>query len=54
VRTQLPYALVAASIAMLVGNLPAGFGLSPWISLAMGLVAVAAFVRFIGRPIKTA
>jgi len=36
VKTQLPYALTAAGIAAVVGYIPAGYGLSPWISLAMG------------------
>ena len=50
VRTQLPYALLAAGVALLVGTLPAGFGVSPWISLALGLGILAAAVRFLGRP----
>lgn len=33
VRTQLPYALVVASVALLGGYLPAGYGLSPYVSL---------------------
>ncbi|AWT60036.1 MAG: Malate-2H(+)/Na(+)-lactate antiporter [Candidatus Moanabacter tarae] len=37
VRTQLPYALIAAFAALILGFLPVGFGLSPWISLLLGL-----------------
>jgi Na+/H+ antiporter NhaC len=36
VRTQLPYALIAAGVAALVGFLPTGWGLSPWVGLAVG------------------
>lgn len=50
VRTQTPYALVCAGVAMVIGYVPAGFGLSPWISLPVGLVALAAVVRLVGRP----
>lgn len=35
-RTQLPYALLAASIAALAGFIPLGLGLSPWICLTLG------------------
>lgn len=50
VRTQLPYALAAGAIALLLGHLPAGFGLNPWLLLVLGLVACAATVRLLGRP----
>ncbi len=36
VRTQMPYALSVAVVALVCGYLPAGFGVSPWISLAGG------------------
>ncbi|TDJ54122.1 MAG: Na+/H+ antiporter NhaC family protein, partial [Gemmatimonadetes bacterium] len=40
VRTQMPYALLAAGVAGVVGSIPAGFGMSPWISLPVGIVAL--------------
>jgi len=49
VRTQLPYALTVAAIAGLVGALPSGFGISPWISLVAGAAAVLAVIRIMGR-----
>ncbi|MDF1661809.1 MAG: Na+/H+ antiporter NhaC family protein [Planctomycetota bacterium] len=49
VRTQLPYAVYAATIAILFGFLPAGFGLSPWIGLVFGGAALIAGVRFFGK-----
>tara|TARA_B100000035_G_scaffold293746_1_gene283438 strand:+ start:387 stop:674 length:288 start_codon:yes stop_codon:yes gene_type:complete len=35
-RTQLPYALLAASVAALAGFIPMGLGLSPWLCLIVG------------------
>ncbi|MBT8496499.1 MAG: Na+/H+ antiporter NhaC family protein [Deltaproteobacteria bacterium] len=51
VRTQLPYAVTVGGIAIATGFLPAGFGMSPWISLAIGLVLVFLVVRFVARPV---
>jgi Na+/H+ antiporter NhaC len=51
VRTQLPYALTAAALAVGVGYAPAGFGISPvWLLLA-GAAICWALVRFYGRPV---
>ncbi|MGH8194098.1 MAG: hypothetical protein ACREQ8_06835, partial [Woeseiaceae bacterium] len=49
VRTQLPYALTVAGVAMLVGNIPASLGLSPWISLGIAAVLLAGILRYFGR-----
>jgi Na+/H+ antiporter NhaC len=55
VRTQLPYALLAAGIAMLVGDLPTAlWGINPLISLVLGLVLMYAVLRVIGRPVEGA
>jgi Na+/H+ antiporter NhaC len=50
VRTQAPYALLCAGVASVVGFLPAGLGVPPWISLPAGAVILVAFLRFFGRP----
>ena len=50
VRTQLPYALVVAAVGMAVGDVPTAYGLSPWISLAIGTLILLALLRFLGRP----
>jgi Na+/H+ antiporter NhaC len=42
VRTQLPYALITAAAATLLGFVPAGLGVSPWLSLLAGVAALAA------------
>lgn len=50
VRTQLPYALTAAFIGVLLGYLPAGWGVSPWISLVIAGIVCWAVIRIIGKP----
>jgi tetracycline resistance efflux pump len=40
VRTQLPYALIAAGTAALLGFLPAGFGIPGPVGLALGAIAL--------------
>ncbi|CAN5726670.1 Na+/H+ antiporter NhaC family protein [soil metagenome] len=49
VRTQLPYALVVAAVGMAVGDIPTAYGLSPWVSLAIGVVILWLALRFFGR-----
>jgi Na+/H+ antiporter NhaC len=50
VRTQLPYAITAGVGAVVFGTLPAGFGVSPWITLPIGILFILLTVRFVGRP----
>lgn len=45
VKTQMPYALTVAATATLLGTLPAGLGVSPALSLPLGM-AVLALVLF--------
>ncbi len=49
VRTQLPYALTIAAISAVAGMLPAGFGVSPAISLVLGLPACVAVLGIFGK-----
>ncbi len=51
VKTQLPYALLAAVVGMLVGDIPTAFGLSPWISIALGTLILIAFLRIVGKKV---
>jgi len=37
VRTQIPYALLAATLALIVGFIPAGLGAPGWMSLLLGI-----------------
>lgn len=51
VRTQLPYALFAGIIAIVLGTLPAGFGVPWWICLPLGSIALIVGVRVVGRTV---
>lgn len=48
VRTQLPYALLAGLVAVVLGYLPAGIGLSPWLSIPVGIAFCAGAVMLVG------
>ena len=50
VRTQLPYALVAALAGLLLGEIPVAAGLlHPLAGLALGMGTIAAIIWFFGR-----
>ncbi len=53
VKTQMPYALTVAGISALCGYLPVGFGLSPWLSLGLGVVGVVSVVWLLGKRVHT-
>lgn len=48
-RTQLPYALTAAGLAVVCGYLPAAMGLPAWVALAIGGAACWGAIRFAGK-----
>jgi Na+/H+ antiporter NhaC len=50
VRTQLPYAMAVAGVALIAGIIPTGFGLPWWIALPVCAVLLVAVVRFFGKP----
>lgn len=49
VKTQLPYALVTAIVAILVGIIPATFGLSPILSFIGSIVAFYLILKVFGK-----
>ena len=49
VRTQLPYALLVGIVGLSVGTIPGGFGMSPWISIVIGIVILAVVLRALGK-----
>ncbi|MFT5142920.1 MAG: Na+/H+ antiporter NhaC [Rhodothermales bacterium] len=51
VRTQLPYALLVGGAAMLIGTIPAGYGLPWWVSILLAAGVLVAFLRFVGKPV---
>lgn len=51
VRTQMPYAFVAGGMAILLGYLPAGFGVSAWILLPVGAIGCWGWLRYKGEAV---
>lgn len=51
VRTQLPYALTAGTLAIGVGLLPSGFGVPVWITMPAGIILAYLVVKYVGRPV---
>ncbi|WP_290919124.1 Na+/H+ antiporter NhaC family protein [Halodesulfovibrio sp.] len=54
VRTQLTYAVAVGSVSILFGFLPAGLGLSPMITLPVGLVAILGLLFLFGKRLPDA
>ncbi|MEM7354772.1 MAG: Na+/H+ antiporter NhaC family protein, partial [Acidobacteriota bacterium] len=52
VRTQLPYAMLTGSVAVLVGNALTVLGVPVWISLLAGSALIVAVVRFYGKTLE--
>lgn len=52
VRTQLPYALFVAGVAILFGTLPVGLGIPIWLTFPLGLVVLWMGLRFLGQEIS--
>ena len=52
VRTQLPYALLGGVVAVLVGVLPAGYGVPWFLLLPAGAVVLFVVHRFLGKDTK--
>ena len=50
VRTQWPYALLMGAVAVVCGTLRAGFGVSPWWLLGVGLLVCAGLLWLLGKP----
>jgi len=53
VRTQLPYAVFAGLVALLLGALPAGFGLPWWLLLPLGFAVLFGGLKLIGRQVSS-
>lgn len=51
VRTQLPYAVLAAVVGMLVGDIPTAFGFSPYLSILVGTLVMIGFLYLFGRKV---
>jgi Na+/H+ antiporter NhaC len=53
VRTQLPYALLAAIVGILVGDIPSAYGISPWISMLVGVAVMIGVLFAFGKKVET-
>lgn len=51
VRTQLPYAMLGGTAALLIGVLPAGFGLPWYLLLPVAAIALVAAHRLLGKTV---
>ena len=48
VNTQLPYAIAAGGAAVVLGTIPIGFGVSVWVMLPLGMLALVLILRLAG------
>jgi len=53
VGTQLPYAMTVGVVSLLLGYLPAGFNVPPYVLLPIGLIVLYVLIQFWGRPPET-
>jgi Na+/H+ antiporter NhaC len=52
VRTQLPYAMLVAMVAIVVGTLPTAYGLPWWLALLVSAALLFGILRFAGQPVE--
>jgi hypothetical protein len=50
-KTQLPYGILAMVVCLVVGFVPAAFGVPPLNSLLAGLLVLFLFFRFVGKKV---
>lgn len=53
VKTQMPYALSVGGVALLLGTIPAGWGVSPIWLMLIGGAAVFFIIKFVGKKVET-
>lgn len=51
VRTQVPYALLAAVVGVLLGDIPTAYGFPAWLSLILGVAVIGGAIYWIGKPV---
>jgi len=51
VKTQMPYAVLVAVVAVVVGYIPAGFNVNPLFSIVIGIGMIYAFHRYMAKPV---
>lgn len=53
VRTQLPYALTIGLVSIVVGTIPAAYGVSSWILFPLSLIILYLIIQLFGKKINT-
>ena len=53
VWTQMPYALVVATVSIVAGTIPVGFGVSIWIALPLSVALLFLVVLVMGRRVDS-
>jgi len=54
VRTQLPYAVTVGLVSVLIGTLPAAFGISLWLLFPSGILTMYIVIRILGKKVNIA
>ncbi len=49
VRTQLPYAIVVGGVSIIIGTIPAAFGIKSYILFPLGIIIIFLIIRFFGK-----
>jgi len=49
VRTQLPYALTVGSVSIIIGTIPAAYGISSWILFPIGILIMFLIVKLVAK-----
>jgi Na+/H+ antiporter NhaC len=54
VRTQMPYALTVGAVGLLLGTLPAAFGVSALLLFPINIVVLILIIQLVGKPVPKA
>jgi Na+/H+ antiporter NhaC len=51
VSTQMPYAVMIGIVSCLIGYLPCGFGMNPWLANILGILVLTGIMFFAGKKV---
>jgi Na+/H+ antiporter NhaC len=54
VRTQMPYALTVGAVGLVIGTIPAAFGVSVLILFPVNIAVLALIIQLVGKPVPKA
>jgi hypothetical protein len=46
--------MLVGIVALLVGTVPGGFGMPPWLSIVLGIVILASILKLLGKKAEVA